>query len=68
MSDLKRNADFQFGGGRKPAGSPTPGIEDSQPRQTLEVKRAMDLLDAAHDNGCDPYNTLGTRPIRPRAA
>lgn len=68
MSDLKRNPEFQFAAGSKLVGTDQPGIEESQPRQTLEVKRAMDLLDAAQDNGCDPYNTLGTRPIRPRAA
>ena len=68
MSELKRNPDFQFSAGSKQAGPQEPGIDESQPRQTLEVRRAMDLLDGAQDNGCDPYNTLGTRPIRPRAA
>jgi hypothetical protein len=63
MSDLKRKTDFQFGN-RGKSGPSTPGIEDSQPRQTLEVKRATEFLDAAHDTGCDPYNTIGTRPIR----
>jgi hypothetical protein len=68
MSDLKRNPDFQFGTGSKSAGSSATAIDESQPRQTLEWKRAMDMLDADRDNGCDPYNTIGTRRIRPRAA
>jgi len=64
MSDLKRKADFQFGPRGKSTGPSGPGIDESQPGQTLEVKRAMDFLDAAHDSGCDPYNTISTRMIR----
>ena len=68
MSDLKRKTDFQFGARGKSAGPSPHGIDESQPSQTLEMKRALDVLNSAHDNGCDPYNTIGTRPIRVRAS
>lgn len=68
MSELKRNADFQFGGGDRSKDSSGPGIEESQPRQTLEVKRAMALWAGNQESGCDPYNAVGARAIKPRAA
>ena len=68
MSELKRNIDFRFGAGEKPAESSTPGIDESQPRQTLEMKRAMALWEGSQEAGSDPYNTVGVRAIKPRAA
>jgi hypothetical protein len=61
MSELKRNSsDFRFGSDEKSATTPTPGIEDSQPRQTLETIRALARLQGAQLQGGDPYNTVGT--------
>jgi hypothetical protein len=69
MSELKRNTNnFSFGAGEKPAEATTPGIEESQPRQTLEMKRAMALWEGSQEVGSDPYNAVGARAIRPRAA
>ena len=37
------------------------GIADSQPRPTLEMTRAMALLEATSERGTDPYNAVGRR-------
>ncbi len=69
MSELKRNTnDFRFGTGERVAAASTPGIEESQPRQTLEMVRAMALWEGSQEAGSDPYNTVGVRAIKPRAA
>jgi hypothetical protein len=68
MSESKRsNAEFQ-----RPAyaatGAAHAGIEESQPRQTLELKRAMELWNGGNESGGDPYNAVGRRAISPKAA
>lgn len=69
MSELKRNPDFRFSAGVKKVGSSSPGIEESQPRQTLELQRLKLLWESGCDmGGGDPYNTIGTRAFRSRAA
>lgn len=69
MSELKRNPDFQVRAGTRVAGALAQGIEDSQPRQTLEMQRVRELWESGCDmGGGDPYNTIGIRAIRPRAA
>jgi hypothetical protein len=69
MSELKRNLDFRFTAKARAAGAATSDIEESQPRQTLEMQRVKYLWESGCDmGGGDPYNTIGTRAFRPRAA
>jgi hypothetical protein len=69
MSELKRNLDFRIAAKARPAMAATPDIEESQPRQTLELQRVKLLWESGCDmGGGDPYNTIGTRAFRPRAA
>jgi hypothetical protein len=69
MSELKRNLDFRVTAKAKATDVAAPDIEESQPRQTLELQRVKHLWESGCDmGGGDPYNTIGTRAFRPRAA
>jgi hypothetical protein len=68
MSQLKRNTEFHFAASEKPADEQSPGIDQSQPWKTLEMKRALAAWQSGEDAGCDPYNTIGSRAIRQRVA
>ncbi|MDW8258289.1 MAG: hypothetical protein RML32_02460 [Gammaproteobacteria bacterium] len=55
--DLETGAAFEFA-----------GIEDSQPRPTLDMSLALDKIEAAEPLGGDPYNSVGSRIRAGRAA
>ncbi len=71
MSQLKRDTShFRFAHTDKPSAAPRTeqDIEDSQPRQTLELPRAAALWQRSDGRGGDPYNAVGARMQRPNAA
>jgi hypothetical protein len=68
MSELKRNVDFQFGPRKMQVASSARGIDESQPRQTLEIAQAKEFLAGSWDMGGDPYNSVGARATKSRAA
>lgn len=70
MSEQKRN-DSQFSFPPSPAETARtamPGIDESQPRPTLEMNKAIALLESSEESGGDPYNAVGRRATGPRAA
>jgi hypothetical protein len=67
MSELKRS-DNDYRSNQASHAATTPGIDESQPRQTLEMQRAMELWKAAREKSTDPYNSVGANAISPGAA
>jgi hypothetical protein len=71
MSQLKRDtSQFRFARADKQSASPDidHGIDESQPRQTLELQRAAALWQRSDGRGGDPYNAVGVRMQRSHAA
>jgi hypothetical protein len=67
MSQLKRDTShFRFA--HADTQSAAKDIEDSQPRQTLELQRAASLWQRNDGRGGDPYNAVGVRMQRSSAA
>lgn len=65
MSELKRNPVFQFASGPQSGGIASPFIDESQPWKTQELRRSLAAMAGDANTGCDPYNTIGTRAIKP---
>jgi hypothetical protein len=71
MSQLKRDtSNFRFAHADKQSADPRvdQDIEDSQPRQTLELQRAAALWQRSDGRGGDPYNAVGVRMQKSNAA
>jgi hypothetical protein len=68
MSELKRNTDFPVNAATPQAPAARPGIEESQPWRTAEMQRAMEVWIGNPEAGGDPYNHVGARARKPRAA
>jgi hypothetical protein len=68
MSELKRNADFHVNPATKPATVAAHGIDESQPWRAAEMQRAMEVWIGNPEAGGDPYNHVGARARKNRAA
>ncbi len=59
MSEWKRSHHEYAASARPAAVRPELGIDESQPRPTLEMARALALLTEGDGSGGDPYNAVG---------
>ena len=68
MSELKRNTDFAAGSQAATTAAPAAGIDESQPWRTSQMQQAVERWAVSAEAGFDPYNHVGTRVRKSRAA
>jgi hypothetical protein len=63
----RRHAAVRASAARKSTSAPDLGIEDSQPRPTLEISQILERFEF-EEAACDPYNSVGRLASRAKSA